>query len=75
MKANTIEQFHLLEFVKANFIEGFVQIELLTQNKIKINDLSGNAGIFTYRNGNITFAILNKNRKNEKKAIAKGARK
>ena len=60
MKANTIEQYHLLQFVKEHFVAGIIQTEILAKNKIKITDANGSQGILTYKkNEAIIFKTTN----------------
>ena len=38
MKVETIEQFHILEWLIQNFLVAYLNIELLDRHKIKITD-------------------------------------
>lgn len=48
MKANTIEQFHILQFLQENFIMDSLGITLVDKNRIQIQDATGVTAYFTY---------------------------
>lgn len=55
MKVNTVEQFKVLEFIKAHFIMEEVSLELIDRYTIKLTDKTGESMNFKYDNGNIIY--------------------
>lgn len=55
MKVKTIEQFKVLEFLKANFVIEEVNLELIDRYTIKLTDKTGESMNFKYDNGNIIY--------------------
>ena len=55
MKANTVEQFKILEYIDKNFnITEEIKINLIDRNTVKITD-STTSLIFTYKDGEIKY--------------------
>lgn len=48
LKANTVEQLHILRFLQENFYIDALKIELLDRNKVKITDSTGESAEFAY---------------------------
>jgi len=48
MKAKTIEQYHILEWLKKHFLMVHINVELLDRNHIKITDTNNDVAIITY---------------------------
>ena len=48
IKADTKEQYHLLEWIESEFIMSEIYIELLSENEIKIIDRNNEIMIVTY---------------------------
>jgi len=38
MKVNTVEQFKILEYIKANFEMEHIKVEIIEKNKVKVMD-------------------------------------
>ncbi|MBC2460396.1 hypothetical protein [Clostridium beijerinckii] len=55
MKVNTVEQFKVLDFIKANFIMEEVSLELIDRYTIRLTDKTGESMNFKYNNGNIVY--------------------
>ena len=55
MKAETIEQYHVLEFIKNNFMMEAVTLELIDRYSIRLTDSKGEQMIFKYENGAVTW--------------------
>lgn len=59
MKANTIEQFFILKFIKENFYMDNVAVTLIDPCNVKIEDANGDAAIVTYKSkDNIILEVL-----------------
>ena len=48
MKAKTIEQYHILEWLKKHFVVAHLNIELLNHNHIKITDKNKDTAVIVY---------------------------
>ncbi|MCX8167310.1 MAG: hypothetical protein N3E37_05680 [Candidatus Micrarchaeota archaeon] len=54
-KANTVEQFKILQFLEKQFdLEAF-EVMLLSRNEIAITDRVGESMVFKYVNGKVTW--------------------
>jgi len=51
MRANTIEQYKVLEFIKKNFETDNISIELIDKSTVKVTDSKGDSLNFVYKNG------------------------
>lgn len=48
VKANTIEQYHILQFLQENFFMDALGITLVDRNRVQIQDCTGETAYFTY---------------------------
>ncbi len=48
VRANTIEQFHILQFLQENFFMDSLGITLVDRNRVQIQDCTGETAYFTY---------------------------
>lgn len=48
LKANTIEQFHILKHLQENFFVDSLKIELVDRNRVQITDCTGETADFIY---------------------------
>lgn len=55
MKVQTIEQFKVLDFIKAHFIMEEVTLKLIDRYTIELTDKTGESINFKYDNGNIVY--------------------
>ncbi|MCL5271974.1 MAG: hypothetical protein M1486_01390 [Gammaproteobacteria bacterium] len=55
MKVNTVEQFKVLDFIKANFIMEEVKLKLIDRYTIELTDKTGEILNFKYDNGTIVY--------------------
>lgn len=56
MKAKTIEQYHILGWLKKHFLMAYINIELLNRNHIKITDQNNGTAVIIYdEDGSILF--------------------
>lgn len=55
MKVDTIEQFKVLEHIKANFFIEEVTLRLVDRYTIELTDKTGESVNFKYENGNINI--------------------
>lgn len=55
MKVNTVEQFKVLEHIKANFSIEEVTLRLVDSYTIELTDKTGESLRFKYENGNINI--------------------
>lgn len=55
MKVNTVEQFKVLEFLKANFVIEEVTLKLIDRYTIELTDKTGESMNFKYENGKIKY--------------------
>lgn len=55
LKCKTIEQFKCYEFLKMNFYEEKLEIELYDSNSILIEDMNHENAIIKFDNGNVTL--------------------
>jgi len=56
LKAKTIEQYHILEWLKKHFVVAYLNIELLNHNHIKITDNNNETAVIVYGNdGLVSF--------------------
>ena len=55
MKVNTVEQFKVLEFIKANFIMEEVTLKLIDRYTIELTDNTGESLNFKYENDKIVY--------------------
>ena len=53
MKVNSVEQFKVLEFIKANFYVEEVTLKLIDRYTIELTDKTGESINFKYDNGTI----------------------
>lgn len=51
MKVNTVEQFKVLEYIKANFIMEEVNLKLIDRYTIELTDKTGESIYFKYKDG------------------------
>lgn len=50
VKANTIEQYHILQFLQENFFMDALGITLVDRNRVQIQDCTSATAYFTYNN-------------------------
>ncbi len=55
MKANTVEQFHILQWLDKNFIVELLIITFLDNKTVRIDDGVGGTAIVSYEDGQIHF--------------------
>jgi hypothetical protein len=55
MKVDTVEQFKVLEHIKANFVIEEVTLRLVDRCTIELTDKTGESINFKYDNGNIDY--------------------
>jgi len=55
MKVNTVEQFKVLEFIKAHFIMEEVTLKLIDRYTIELTDKTGETLNFSYENGIVKY--------------------
>lgn len=55
MKVNTVEQFKVLEYIKAHFIMEEVTLELIDRYTIEVTDKVGETIKFRYDNGFVVY--------------------
>lgn len=55
MKVNTVEQFKVLEYIKANFIMEEVTLKLIDRYTIELTDKTGENIKFKYENGSVIY--------------------
>lgn len=55
MRANTIEQYKVLEFIKQNFETDIISIELIDRFTVKVTDNKGDSLYFVYKNGEVCW--------------------
>lgn len=55
MKVDTVEQFKVLEFIKANFVIEEVTLRLIDRYTIELTDNAGESLNFKYENGKIVY--------------------
>ena len=55
MKVQTIEQFKVLDFIKANFVIEEVTLRLVDRYTIEVTDKTGEILNFKYDNGTIVY--------------------
>ena len=56
MKAKTIEQYRILEWLKKHFSTAYIDIVLLNRNHIKITDQNNDTAVIAYnKDGSIGF--------------------
>ena len=48
VKAETIEQYHILQFLQENFFMDAIGITLVDKNRVQIRDCTGATAYFTY---------------------------
>lgn len=49
MKANTVEQFHILKWIEENFFIDQLEITLVDSCNVKIKDANGDEAIVSYK--------------------------
>jgi len=49
MKANTVEQFHILKWIEENFYTDHLTVTLVDYCKVKIKDENGDEAMVTYK--------------------------
>lgn len=55
MKVNTVEQFKVLEYIKAHFIMKEITLKLIDRYTIEVTDKVGESIKFKYDNGKIVY--------------------
>lgn len=55
LKVETVEQFKILEFIKANFDMSCIDLELIDRFVIEVKDQTGDKMQFKYENGKIVY--------------------
>ncbi|SHI84050.1 hypothetical protein [Lutispora thermophila] len=55
MRANTIEQYKVLEFIKKNFETDNILIELIDKSTVKVTDNKGDSLHLVYINGEVCW--------------------
>lgn len=55
MKVTTVEQFKVLDFIKANFIMEEVTLKLIDRYTIELEDRTGEKINFKYNEGKVTY--------------------
>lgn len=55
MKAETVEQYKVLEYVKDNFETGAVTLEILNSNSVLVTDSTGASIIVSYKDRKIEW--------------------
>ena len=53
LKADTVEQYHLLNYVKDNFCIDEIEVLKVSKNKIKVADKLGKSLYFKYEGGKV----------------------
>lgn len=54
--AETVEQFKIMAWLKANFFDaGLDEVALVDRNHVRIRDRDGDMAILTYANGEVYF--------------------
>lgn len=54
MKVNTVEQFKVLEHIKANFEMEHIKVEIVDRFSLKVTDKEGFNLVFYYKDGVVT---------------------
>lgn len=54
MKVNTVEQFKVLESIKANFEMEHIKVEIVDTTSLKVTDSKGFSLVFYYKDGVVT---------------------
>ena len=57
MKVNTVEQFKVLEHIKANFSIEEVTLRLVDRYTIELTDKTGESVNFRYEDGNVNIVL------------------
>lgn len=55
LKVETVEQFKVLEFIKANFDIDCIELKLIDRFSIEVIDSKGDKLLFKYDNGKIVY--------------------
>lgn len=55
MKVDTIEQFKILEFIRANFEMQHIIVKLIDNNNIEVTDSNKDTIIISYKDNKIVF--------------------
>lgn len=55
MKVDTVEQFKVLEYIKANFSMDYITYELIDRYTIEVEDRTGEKMKFKYENGKVIY--------------------
>lgn len=55
LKVETVEQFKILEFIKANFDMSCIELELIDRFSIEVKDQKGDKIQFKYKDGDIVY--------------------
>jgi len=53
MKANTVEQYHILKWLRENFYLWALEVSFLDHCTVQISDEYGQEAIVTYKNGKV----------------------
>lgn len=55
MRVNTVEQFKILQVIKANFDMSYIKIELVADDEVRVTDETGDSMTFGYKNGKVVY--------------------
>lgn len=55
MKVDTVEQFKVLEYIKANFTMEYITMELIDRYTILVEDRTGEKMKFKYEDGKVIY--------------------
>lgn len=55
MKVDTIEQFKILDYLKANFDMNCITLELIDRYTIEVEDRTGEKMKFQYKDGKVVY--------------------
>lgn len=55
MKAKTVEQFKILDYIEDNFNMSSIELTLLNRNTIRVRDINGSEADFILENNKIEF--------------------
>lgn len=55
MKVESVEQYKILQFIEANFMIEYLNIELIDRNTIKIEDENNDTLEFKYIDGKVVY--------------------
>lgn len=57
VKANTVEQFKIMQHIHDNFNLEAIEVELLERNRVRVTDATGDMAEFTYNNATKTVEL------------------